>query len=115
MPDNLYLAEQHIVRANDPRWAALNTACFKSKNLYNAANYRLRKEYIFKGRYIPYEELVTEFKQNRLLDDQRLPAKVVQQVLKQLNQDWQSFFAARKEYEAHPEKFNGRPRLPGYK
>jgi putative transposase len=36
-------------------------------------------------------------------------------MLKQVDHDWQAYFAAKAEWEAHPEKFQGRPRLPKYK
>jgi putative transposase len=44
-----------------------------------------------------------------------LPRKVSQWVLKQVDHDWQAHFAAMTEWETHPEKFLGRPRLPQYK
>jgi putative transposase len=44
-----------------------------------------------------------------------LPAKVSQQVLKQLDHDWDSFFKARDTYNEDPSKFLGRPKLPRYK
>jgi putative transposase len=111
----LQLVEQHIIRRGDRRWAAIDAASFAAKNIYNAANFRLRQEYLFKQRYMPFAELATCFKQADLLPDQRLPAKVVQQVLRQLDHAWRSFFAAQAEWEAQPEKFTGRPRLPQYK
>jgi putative transposase len=40
---------------------------------------------------------------------------VSQWVLKQLDHDWQAFFAAQSEWEIHPEKFRVRPKLPKYK
>jgi hypothetical protein len=55
------------------------------------------------------------FKQAALLPDQQLPSKGVPQVLRQLDHDWRSFFAAQAEWEAQPETFTGRPRLPKYK
>src|SRR5574341_1038199 len=107
------LVERHSIRQTDPRWAAIDTACFLSKNLYNAANYQLRQEYLFNHRYIPYPELA------RLMRSQpdfcALPRKVSQQVLIQLDREWRGFFAACAEWEAHSEKFISRPRLPGYK
>jgi putative transposase len=109
----MQLVEQHIIGRNDPRWSAIDQVCFLSKNLYNAANYLVRQKYIFQQRYIPYEELA------KTMQDQpdycALPRKVSQQVLKQLDHDWRAFFAALLEWEEHPEKFLGRPRLPKYK
>src|SRR5205823_2815380 len=38
-----------------------------------------------------------------------------QQVLMQLQHDWESFFKARDAYNEDPSKFLGRPKLPKYK
>src|SRR5438270_9767659 len=111
----MQLVEQHLIRRDDARFAVLDEACFHAKNIYNAANYELRQTlFVGKGR-LTYTEQEKHFKQKDLLPDQVLPMKVVQQVLKGLHQDWDSFTAARAEYEAHPDKFTGRPRLPHYK
>jgi len=115
MTETMPLVEQHIVRRGDAQWAAIDAASFAAKNIYNAANYRLRQEYIFKHRYIRFEELDKFFKNSDLLSDQQLPSKVVQQVLRQLDHDWQSFFAALAEWKVNPDKFTGRPALPRYK
>ncbi len=109
----MQLVEQHVIDRHDPRWSAIDTACFLSKNLYNAANYILRQEYIFNHRYLPYPQLDKRMKRHP--DYCALPRKVSQWVLKQLDHDWQAFFAARTEWERHGDKFNGRPRLPKYK
>ena len=109
----MQLVEQHIIDKADPRWQAIGAACFLSKNLYNAANYALRQEYIFNDRYISYAKLAKLMKTNP--DYCALPRKVSQWVLKQVDHDWQAFFAAVAEWEVHPEKFAGRPRLPKYK
>lgn len=109
----IQLVEQHVIDRRDTRWAAIDQACFLSKNLYNAANYVVRQAYIFHRRYMPYEELAKTMQHQP--DYCALPRKVSQQVLKQLDHDWRSFFAALLECEEHPEKFLGRPRLPKYK
>ncbi|WP_253881057.1 RNA-guided endonuclease InsQ/TnpB family protein [Microcystis aeruginosa] len=46
---------------------------------------------------------------------QALPAKVSQQVLRGLDKNWQSFFAASSEFKSHPDKFLGKPKIPSYK
>jgi putative transposase len=73
----------------------------------------LRQAFIFEGRYIPYPEMAKTMKSNP--DYCALPRKVSQWVLKQVDHDWQAFFAALAEWQAHPQKFLGRPRLPQYK
>jgi putative transposase len=111
----IQLVEQHIIHRDNPCWRSIDAASFAAKNIYNAANYRVRQAYIREGKYIGYAELDKQFKQADLLPDQQLPSKVVQQVLRQLDSAWQSFFAAREEYALHPDKFTGRPRLPRYR
>jgi putative transposase len=111
----MQLVEQHVIRGNDPRWQAIDAAAWASKNIYNAANYRVRQRYISEGTYLSYPTLEKQFKQKDLLPDQQLPMKVVQQVLRQLDRDWQSYFAALQAWKAEPFKFTGRPRLPRYK
>src|SRR5579859_7276060 len=111
----MQLTEQHIISKSDPRWQAIDQAAWYSKNIYNAANYRVRQAYLKEGRYSPYAVLEKQFKQKDLLSDQQLPLKVVQHVLRQLDHDWQSYFTALAQYKANPGKFSGRPKLPRYK
>lgn len=44
-----------------------------------------------------------------------LPAKVSQQVLMLLDNNWESFFEALMAYKEDPSKFQGRPKIPKYK
>ncbi|MCI0710023.1 MAG: transposase [Chloroflexi bacterium] len=111
----MQLAEQHIIHQDDPRWSAIDEAALASKNIYNAALYKVRQAYILEGVYLGYHEMDQQFKQRHLLPDQQLPAKVVQQVLMQLDDDWQSYFAALKTWQANPAAFEAKPGIPGYK
>jgi putative transposase len=109
----LQLVEQHRIDRYDPRWAEIDAAAFASKNLYNAALYLTRQVYITDRTVLGYGEL------DRLLQPaaeyRALPAKVAQWVLKQICLTWMSYFAACREWEAHPEKFLGHPKLPKYR
>ncbi|MDX1994509.1 MAG: transposase [bacterium] len=111
----MQLVERHIIDHNDPRWAVIDEAAWFSKNIYNAANYLVRQSHLAGQGYLNYNAIEKRFKQKDLLADQQLPLKVVQQVLKQVDHDWQAYFAAYAEWEAHPEKFKGKPRIPKYK
>jgi putative transposase len=51
------LVEQHVIDRNDPCFAAIDEAAFKSKNLYNAANYLVRQAFIHEGQYLNYAAL----------------------------------------------------------
>ena len=107
------LVEQHIIRQDDERFAKIDEASFAAKNLYNKANYILRQTYIFEHDYIPFKTLYHMVKNSSKY--KALPRKVSQLILKQLNQNWQDFFAAAKAYQQNPGRFLGQPKLPKYK
>src|SRR5713226_884448 len=109
----MQLVEQQVIDRKDPRFAVIDAAAFQSKNLYNAALYESRQAFIHEGVSLPYEEMDKRLKQHEAY--KALPAKVSQQVLKQLDKNWKSFFEGLKAYEEDPSKFTGRPRLPKYK
>jgi putative transposase len=111
----MQLVERHIIGQSDSRWSAIDQACWFAKNVYNAATYKVRQAYFATGCWPRYEDLDKQFKQKDLLPDQQLPMKVVQHVLRQVDHDWQSYFAAWQCWRANPAAFTGQPRLPGYK
>jgi len=107
------LVEQHCISKSDPRYSVIDEAAFKSKNLYNAALYEMRQAFIHQGIYLSYEEMD---KRMQLHEAYRaLPAKVSQQVLRQLAYAWKAFREAKGAYEENPSKFTGRPKLLKYK
>jgi putative transposase len=109
----MQLVEQHIISSKDPRFAMIDDAAFKSKNLYNAALYEIRQAFIHEGKYLNYNEMDRRMQSHEAY--RALPAKVSQQILMLLTNNWTSFFEAREAYEEDPSKFTGRPRLPKYK
>ncbi len=109
----MQLVEQHCIDRNDPRYSVIDEAAFKSKNLYNAANYEIRQSFIHEGRYLNYNEIQRRMQSHEAY--KALPAKVSQQVLVLLDKNWTSFFEARATYEEDPSTFTGRPKLPKYK
>jgi putative transposase len=109
----MHLVEQHVIDRKDPRFAVIDAAAFRSKNLYNAANYEIRQAFIHEGKYLNYNEIQRRMQSHDAY--KALPAKVSQQILMLLDQNWTSFFEAREGYEQDPSKFTGRPKLPKYK
>ena len=103
----MQLVEQHVIGRNDPRYGVIDEAAFASKNLYNAALYELRQAFIHEGVYLSYEEMDTRMQQHEAY--QALPAKVSQQVLRQLAAAWKSYFEACQAYAEYPEQFLGHP------
>jgi putative transposase len=109
----MQLVERHVIKRADPRFKAIDCAAFASKNLYNAANYVVRQSFIHDGVYLTYHEMDRRMQGHEAY--QALPAKVAQWVLRLLDKNWQSFFAARSAWQADPSQVLGRPKLPGYK
>jgi putative transposase len=110
---SMQLVEQHVIDRKDPRYAMIDAAAFASKNLYNAALYEIRQAFIHQGVYLPYEDMDKRMQHHQAY--RALPAKVSQQVLRQLEKNWKSFFEGMEAYAEDPTKFTGRPRLPNYK
>ncbi len=109
----MQLVEQYVIDQSDPRYAAIDGVAFASKNLYNAGNYEIRQSYILHGKYLNYNEMDKRMQSHEAY--KALPAKVSQQVLKQLDHDWAAFFKAGAAYKEDPSKFKARPKIPGYK
>jgi putative transposase len=108
----MQLVEQHIVSKGDARFEPVDQAAFAAKNLYNTANYLVRQSFIFQGKYLNYYAVHAQMKTHEMY--RVLPRKVSQQVLRMLDKNWQSFFAAMNAYCADPSKFRKKPGLPRY-
>ncbi|WIG60143.1 MAG: transposase [Ktedonobacterales bacterium] len=108
----MQLVEQHRIDRHDPRFAQIDAAAFASKNLYNAALYQMRQHYIKDHAVITYSDLDKLMQPST--EYRALPAKVAQWILKQVTLAWKSYLAACREWQVHPSKFLGHPKLPKY-
>ncbi|MFB8793881.1 MAG: transposase [Microcoleus sp.] len=109
----MQLAERHIIKSTEHRFAPIDGLAFQSKNLYNAANYVIRQSFVYGWGYLNYNKMAQLMKSHPAY--KALPAKVSQQILMILDKNWQAFFEAIKAYKNEPTKFTGRPKLPKYK
>lgn len=109
----MQLVERHVIRKNNSFFEECDKLCFASKNLYNRANYLVRQSFIHNNNYLSYNTIQKQL-QNELCY-KALPAKVSQQTLKLLENNWKSFCHANKSYEEAPSRFLGKPKLPKYK
>lgn len=109
--------EKHIIKSNNKYYKMLDEYCFKSKNLYNYANYIIRQEFINNGKWIRYNDLDKMLKkEDNNYDYKNMPlGSSAQQCLKLLDKNWKSFFASIKDYNNNPSKYLGRLKLPKYK
>lgn len=104
--------EQHNIKFNSDFGKFIDRYCFKSKNLYNYANYIIRQEFINNGNWIRYNELFQMVKDSDAYKD--IGSNTGQGTLRMLDRNWKSFFKAIKDWTSHPNKYLGRPKLPKY-
>jgi len=78
--------------------------------LYNTVNYQIKNNEAVKP---IYTKLENNFKDN--WHTKYLHSHNRQQLLKQLAQDWKSFFNSIKDYKKSPKKYKGQPRPPKFK
>lgn len=86
------LVEQHIIKKSDSRYAELYSVCHLSKNLYNVGLYRTRQYYFENKKFLNYCSLTSLLTKENDVDYRALPAKVSQQTLKLVEQNFKSFF-----------------------
>ena len=112
-----YRTEVHFIKAKHPLFDFCDDTCFKSKNLYNHANYMIRQQFFYLETFLPYDGkedgLCFQVKHHETY--KALPAQTAQQTLLKLEDNWRSFFAAMREWKADPSKFLGMPKPPKYK
>ena len=109
----MQLAERPIIKSTQYRFPEIDELAFKSKNLYNAANYVIRQSFVYGWSYINYNEMNSLMKSHQAY--KAMPAKVSQQILMIFDKNWKSFFEAVKAYKTDSSKFTGRPKRPLYK
>lgn len=115
--DSLTRVEKHLIRPSSPWFPMLADFCYLAKNLYNHGNYLVRSRFIKDEYWTRYDELDKTLKKDLKYPDYRaMPtAQSAQQVLRLLDKNWKSFFAATKDWKEHKEKYLGRPKMPKYK
>ena len=111
----MYLVEQHIITINDKRYKDLDRICFLSKNLYNAALYIIKQEFISTGKWIRAVELNKKMVAENNIDYRAMSGSSSQQVLMALDKNLKSYFSAIKAWKRDNKKFTGCPKFPKYK
>ena len=115
--------EKHRIKYTHPFYPIIDNLCLKSKNMYNYGNYIIRQEFIQTSKekeqglrksanWIRYNQLFSMVKDSDPYKD--LGNNVGQATLRKLDKNWKSFFESIKDYSKHPDKYLGRPKMPGY-
>jgi putative transposase len=94
-------------------WKACDDLCFKSKNLYNYANYIQRQRFINGEKIISCVDIQKLLKTHEVFKE--LGSESAQQTLRILDKAWKSFFISIKDYNKYPSKYLGKPKIPKYK
>ena len=109
--------EKHIIKTSHPYYFMFCEYTHLVKNLYNHANYLVRKEFTETGKWLKAYDLDPLLRQDRNYPDYRnVPvAQSAQQTLQLLDSNWKAFFRSIKDWSKNKDKYSGRPRLPKYK
>ncbi len=113
MVESMQLAEKHVINRHHQFWKECDQLAFKSKDLYNAANYIQRQYFFETGKYHTLPSLYHLIKSHEAY--RALPTKVSKQICKVLCQAWTGFIGAMKVWNKAPYSFLGKPKIPGYK
>jgi putative transposase len=99
------------------RTELLDTITHLSKNLFNLATYTVRQRFFVDHHWTRYKELWDLLRTHDSYQDlqKKCGAHPPQQVLRQVDNNFKSFFQAMKAWKINPTSFSGRPRLPSYK
>jgi IS605 OrfB family transposase len=97
----------------------LSQLCLFSNNLYNQANYIIKKELNNNHKWIRYNQLYKIMKEVKTLEGEinfyKLKTQTSQQILKLLDKNWTSYFRSIKDYKQNPSKYKGMPQSPRFK
>jgi putative transposase len=90
-----------------------------SKDIFNQTNYIIKTELNKTNTWIRYNKLDKIMKITTNLENtinyQKLKAQTSQQIIKQVDNCWDSYFKALKQYKKTPNKFKSIPKPPNYK
>ena len=109
--------EKHIVKKSHFYYDMFCEFTHQAKNLYNHANYLVRKEFVETGKWLRYRQLDKLLKQDLDYPDYKnMPnAQCAQQTLRLLDANWKSFFKSIKNWSKNKNRYAGKPKLPNYK
>ena len=108
--------ESHIIKPSNKFYKLLREKGQIAKNIYNHANYLVRQEFVNNGKWLRYVQVEKLLKTDSDYPDywELELANSSQQILRDLDSNWKSFFKSIKDWAKHKDKYTGRPKLPKY-
>ncbi|WP_410473075.1 RNA-guided endonuclease InsQ/TnpB family protein [Faucicola mancuniensis] len=110
----MYLTHTIRIKMAHKHYKMLDNYAFLCKNLFNVATYHNRQAVITNNKTPTAFNLINQLTKTKQQDYKAIPAKVAQQAIKQVYQNFGSFWAVIKSYHKDKSKFLGRPKLPKY-
>lgn len=109
--------EKHIIKKSHPYYSMFCEYTHLTKNLYNHANFLVRREFVTTGKWLRYQDLDKILRKDIEYPDYKnmVAAQSAQQTLRLLDRNWKSFFNSIKDWSKNKDKYTGRPKLPKYK
>ncbi len=106
--------EKHLIKKSNSMWNIIDQKCWKSKNLYNSANYIIRQEFFKTNKRIKKSVLDKQLQQTK--EYKELGSQASQRTLFCLDKSWKSFFEASGDYiRKNGKGYLGKPQIPKYK
>ena len=115
--------ERHLIKPNNYLYLICDDLTFKSKNLYNAGLYQIRKSIFERNKsdkenkkpVLSWSQLVSEFRKQEQTDMKALPSKVSTNTIRMLGGNISSYYQLLKGYnDKSNKKITNKPRIPGY-
>jgi putative transposase len=106
------LTERLLVKPNNENYKQIKQACLFSKSLYNEATYLFRKSF-FDEELLTWKQ-VDKILKHRSKNYNALPAASAQALLRQMGDNWKSFWEANKDWKINPQKYKSRPKIASY-
>lgn len=104
--------EQQFIHKSHPLYEIVDRHCFYSKNVYNQANYIIRQAFTKENEIIKANDI------QKLMQGmdcyKECGSQAAQKTIQMVDKVWKSFFKANKDYQKHPEKYLGKPKIPKY-
>ncbi|MEG4283850.1 transposase [Microcoleus sp. A006_D1] len=107
------IVEKHVINRQHKFWKECDHLALQSKHLYNSANYIQRPYFFANNKY--YDSINICHPTKNLEAYRYLPTKVSKQIFRRVAEAWKGWLAALKDWSKYPEKYMGKPKIPGYK
>ncbi|NPD90691.1 MAG: IS200/IS605 family element transposase accessory protein TnpB [Asgard group archaeon] len=107
---------KRVVRIQLPAKKLFVDLTVLAKNLYNSATYLVRQTFFETGKILRYYSIWNKMreKEEYLKFKNLAGSQTPQQLLRMVEATWEGYKEAKKDWRINPEKYLGKPKIPGY-